>query len=303
MKFRFTLVVWGDWHVGQFVENGLPSLRAAGNFDAVDHVVCVHALAADAERLRAALDGVNFEMQAPIPDPGAFQAVANGMIHACAQRDFAEAAHLGDAWGLLAPDMVWSEGTFALYRRLIEAGNKAVFRPLLRVDSEEAGTVREFGARHLAALALDLEHAMGKLYRPDAEHFTTHTEAIIWPAPDGRLHQTISADVVLCVPSRTPITPQFLCGEPFNGEMAVVGDSDESVALAMTPPDKDYQWQSGAHGRLSPALVRSFLLMYPSPAWRGLAARPYRLHAGDTEPSQWEETERRADEFAKEIPG
>ncbi len=106
---------------------------------------------------------------------------------------------------------------------------------------------------------------------------------------------------MLCVANRTPITSQFLSAEAFNGEMAVVGDSDDSVALAMTPPDKDYLWQSGGDAGLSPALVRSFLLMYPSPAWRGLAARPYRLHAGDADPAGWAEAERAAAEFAEEV--
>ena len=301
MRFRFSLAVWGEWHVGQFVAHGLPSLKARGNLDAIDHVVAVHTRPADLERLRVALDGVNAELEAPIADDaGGEQAEANSTIHGHAERDFNAAADAGDVWVLLAPDMVWSEGTFALYRRLIEAGNKAIFRPLLRVDADKAGTIREFGARHLAGLAMECEHAMGGLYRADAERFTTHAEAIIWPAPDGRLHQTISADVVLCVANAMNVTPQFLSAESFGDRMAVVADSDDSVALAMCQADKFYGWQKG-NGPLTPLLVREFMTMYPSPAARGLASRPYRLHAGDTDPSRWAEAERRAAGFVDEV--
>ncbi len=301
MRFRFSLAVWGGWHVGQFVAHGLPSLKAPGNLDAIDHVIAVHTRPADLEQLRVALDGVNAELEAPIADDaGGEQAAANCIIQSHAAQDFGTAANAGEAWVLLAPDMVWSEGTFALYRRLLDAGNKAIFRPLLRVDADKAGTIREFEARHLAGLALAHEHAMGGLYRVDAERFTTHAEAIIWPAPDGRLHQTISADVVLCVANQTKVTPQFLSAESFGDQMAVVTDSDESVALAMCQADKFYGWQNG-NGPLTPKLVREFMTMYPSPAARGLASRPYRLHAGDTDPARWADVERRAADFVATV--
>lgn len=302
MRFLLTLAVWGDWHIDQLVRNALPSLRAPGNLDAVDYVISVHTRAREADRVMSALAGANIEIRAPIPEnTGSAQAIANGAIHHCARLDFERASAAGEVWGLLAPDMVWSEGSFALYRRLIEGGNKAVFRPLLRVDSALAGTVREFGNRHLAKLALDCEHEMGRLYRADADGFTTHTEAIIWTAPDGRLHQTISADVVLCLARETGVTGQFLCAEEYNGRMAAVRDSDESVALAMTPPDKDYEWQSGGATPLSPTLIRAFLSAYPSAAWRGLGAQTYRLHAGDTDAARWVEVERRAIDFIESI--
>jgi hypothetical protein len=301
MRFRLTLVVWGDWHVGQLVAHGLPSLRASGNLDAVDYVISAHTRPADLGRVAAALEGLNAELRAPIADDtGGDQTAANSTIYGYSAQDIRAAAAAGEAWGQLAPDMVWSEGTFARYRQLIEAGNRVVFRPLLRVDAEKTGTIREFGRRHLARLALECEHEMGKIYRADAQRFTTHAEAIVWLAPDGRLHQTISADVALCVANRTPMTPQFLSDEEFCPGMAVVADSDDSVALAMCPADKHYEWQLGA-GPLSPSLVREFLATYPSPACRGLAGRPYRLHAVDTDPASWAEAERRAADFIAQV--
>ena len=301
MKWRFSLAVWGQWHIDQFITNGLPSLKATGNLDVIDYVIAAYTRPVDYERMKAALDGVNAELTMPIADDTVGeQAVANATIQHYAAQDMDKARAAGEVWALLAPDMVWSEGTFACYRRLIDAGNKIIFRPLLRVDSDRAGTIREFGNRHLAKLALECEHEIGKLYRADAERFTTHTEAIIWPAPDGRLHQTISADIVLCIPNKTGITPQFLSDEAFGDQMAVIRDSDESVALAMCPADKFYDWQNGG-SPLTPALVREFLRAYPSPAIRGLAERPYRLHNEDTDSSRWVEVEQQAAAFIAEV--
>ena len=82
--------------------------------------------------------------------------------------------------------------------------------------------------------------------------------------------------------------------------MAVITDSDESVALAMCPPDKHYEWQNG-NGPLSPGIVRNFMKGYPSPTLRGLASHPYRLHSEDTDPSRWTEVEQRAASFIAEV--
>ena len=302
MRFRFSLAVWGDWHIDQFIRHGLPSLKTPGNLDAIDYIISVWTRPADFERLKAVLEGTSFELRATIADDtGGWQEVANITIQSYAIQDIVAAGQAGEVWGLLAPDMVWSEGTFALYRKLLETGRKIIFRPLLRVDSDQVGTIQQFDVRHLAKMALENEHSVGQIYRADTDRFTTHPETIIWPAPDGRLHQTISADAVLFIANQASITPQFLCDEPFNDQtMAVIRDSDESVALAMCPANKHYEWQNGG-GPLTPDSVRRFRTGFPSPTIHGLAQRPYRLHIGDTESSRWADVEQRANAFIAEV--
>ena len=82
--------------------------------------------------------------------------------------------------------------------------------------------------------------------------------------------------------------------------MAVIRDSDESIALAMCPTDKFYGWQNG-NGPLTPALIKNFVVSFPSPAIRGLAERPYRLHSEDTDASHWVEVEQRAADFINKV--
>jgi hypothetical protein len=304
MRFRFTLVVWGDWHIGQFVRHGLPSLRAPGNLDAIDHVVSAKTRPSDLERVRAALDGVNAEIEALLPDDiGSDQATCNTAVFTHNVDDRSAAAQAGEAWGLLSPDMVWGEGTWAHHRAALEGGAKAVFRPLLRVDSERAGTIRDFRRRSLAATALEHEHAIARTdYRAGGERFSPHAEMIIWEAPGWLINRTITAEVQTCIPAAVPFNSQGLSALPLDGEMCVVRDSDEAIAVAMCPPDKDFGWLQGTRP-LDVDLVRGFLRSYNSPASRNIARQSYHLHAGDIVDAEiWKTVlDRRSDDFITEV--
>jgi hypothetical protein len=301
MRFRFTLAVWGDWHLRQLEAHGIPSLRTPGNLDAVDYHVSAHTRPADRERLAAALDGLDADVKTPLPDDvQGDQGTANNVVHACKTKDYAAAAAAGEAWALLSPDMVWGEGTLAHHRTAFKAGKTAIYRPLLRVDAEKAGTIRDFGRRSLARIALDHEHAVAKtFYRADGPLFSSHAELIIWRAPGGLLNKTITAEMQTCVAGQAPYM-EFIAPAAADDEMLVVGDSDEAITLALAPPDKNFSHVVG-HGPLNPAVVRAFANWYSSPATEKIARRSYRLHAGDIDPAEWAEVERRAGEFIDEV--
>jgi hypothetical protein len=302
MKFRFTLVVWGDWHLDQLVKHGLPSLRAPGNLDAVDYLISAKTRPADLGRVTAALDGLNAAVDAPLPD-GIAGDQANSTVFRMNHDDRAAAAAAGEVWALLAPDMVWGEGTLAHHRLAFEAGKKAIFRPLLRVDSDRAGTIRDFGKRSLAAVAIESEHDVSRrYYRAGGKFFSPHAEMIIWDAPGGLLNRTITSEVQTCVANGVQISERNACDSDLVGQKCVVADSDEAITLAMCPPDKDFEWTRRAEP-LSPALVRSFMSSYPSAASREIARTPYRLHAGDVDPAAWADVERRSGEFVEEVLG
>jgi hypothetical protein len=297
MKFRFTLVAWGDWHIDQFVRHGLPSLRAPGNLDAIEHHISAKTRPADLDRLKEALRDLNADVQAPLADDvQGDQGTANSTVFGFNMQDRADAASAGEAWALLSPDMVWGEGTFAHYRRLFESGKKAIFRPLLRVDSEKAGTITDFKRRALARVALDCEHWIAKdRYRAAGDHFSSHAEMVIWPAPGGLINRTTTAEVQVCIPTML-LNGQGLVSAMDPSEMAVIGDSDEAISIAMTSPDKDFSWLMGS-GPLTVETVRSFLRRYQSPACRHIAATSYRLHDEDIQDGAWDDIERGANDF------
>ena len=302
MKFRFTLAVWGDWHLDQFERNALPSLRAPGNLDAVDYHISAHTRPADRDRLAAILQGVNADIKTPLADGvRSDQATANSVVHGCKMQDYAAA----EAWALMSPDMVWGEGTLAHHRRAFESGKTVIYRPLLRVDADKVGTIRDFSKRSLARIALESEHSVArKFYRADGPLFSSHAEMIIWPAPDGGLlNKTITAEV------QTGLAGQMggaecLATDSDENKMLVVGDSDEAITLALASPDKDFSHVVGT-GPLTPEIIRTFTSWYQSPATEKIARHSYRLHANDIDlaeyPSRWEAVEKQADAFIAEV--
>jgi hypothetical protein len=302
MKFRLTLAVWGKWHLDQFETNALPSLRASGNLDAIDYHISAHTRPADRERLASLLQGFNADIKTPIRDDvQSDQGTSNDTVFGRNIDDRSAAAAAGEAWALLSPDMVWGEGTFAHYRRLFEAGKKAIFRPLLRVDSERAGIITDFGKRALARIALEHEHDIARrFYRADGKLFSSHAEMVIWPAPGGLINKTITAETQVCMPAAVQLDGQGLAPDLAPDEMAVICDSDESISLAMTAPGKDFSWLLGTEP-LKLDIVRAFLKWYYSPACQHIAAKSYRLHDRDIDPAAWEQIERHADDFIKAV--
>ena len=301
MRFRLTLAAWGDWHLGQLEAHGLPSLRAPGNLDAVDYYISAHTRPTDRDRLAAALEGLDADVKTPLPDDvRGDQGTANNTVHACKAQDYAAAAAAGEAWALLSPDMVWGEGTWAHHRAAFEAGRTIIYRPLLRVDADRAGTIGDFRRRALAAVALEHEHGVARqFYRADGRLFSSHAELVIWSAPGGLLNKTITAEMQTCVAGRMPHM-EFITPEADEGKLLVVADSDEAITLAMAPPGKDFSHVAGT-GPLTPGIVRAFADWYRSPATELIARRSYRLHAGDVDPAEWAEVERRADAFIAEV--
>ena len=301
MRFRFTLAMWGNWHLSQFERNGLPSLRAPGNLDAIDYHISVHTRPADRDRIAAILQGINADIKTPLPDDMRNDRyAANPAVLDFRTKDYAVAARAGEAWVLLSPDMVWGEGTLAHHRKAFEAGKTLIFRPLLWVDAKKAGTIRDFGRRALARVALECEHSIAREYfRADGPKFSSHTEMIIWLAPGGLLNKTITAEVQTCVASK-PLDSCGLATETDEEKMMVIGDSDEAITLALAPSDKDFStWLTEIP--LTADLVRQFTRWYPSPASRHIAAASYRLHADEIDLAEWTMVERRANDFIAEV--
>jgi len=301
VRFRFTLAVWGDWHLSQFERNALPSLRAPGNLDAVGYHISVHTRPTDRDRIVGILQGINADIKASLSDGvGSDQGTANNTVHVCKMSDYAAAAANGEAWMLLSPDMVWGEGTLAHHRAAFEAGKTAIYRPLLRVDADKAGTISDFGKRSLARIALEKEHEVSqKYYRADGPLFSSHAEMIIWPAPNGLLNTTITGEMQTCMARLMPDVEFMTPGIP-DDKILVVGDSDETITLALAPSGKDFSHVVGT-GPLTRDIIHRFASWYQSPAMVTVARHSYRLHADDIDLAAWAPVEQRANDFIAEV--
>lgn len=302
MKFRLTCAVWGDWHINAFLRYGLPSLQAAGNLEAIDYVLEIHTSPRDVGKLLPGLRHVNREIYTSlynVPEGGLANAIdAQQRIHRFGRQKARETRSI---WACVPPDVVWGEGTFARYRALIESGKEVIFHHMPRVNGETAKPVLEcFTKRHLARVALDFEHELGRMYRATNEKFPNHAELILWQAGAGLLCRLLAAEIKLADPLKVPINDVAQVGRPLGSSFAVIQDADEAIALSLAQPYKDSDWaRDGAP--LSAQTVRSFLTRYPSPATRELARYSYRLHAGDVSPAAWAAAERQADALMAQI--
>ena len=304
VKFRLTCAVWGDWHVDTFLRYGLPSLQAQGNLDAIDYVLAVHTTPKDAARLLPALRHLNREIYTPL-----YGDIPSGLAHAVdAQQtlhrfDRQKARHTGAIWACVPPDVVWGEGTFARYRELLDAGKAVIFHHMPRVALEPAApALGYFGRRHLARVALDFEHPLGRMYRADNPSFPPHAELVLWEIEGGAgiVARLLASEVKLLDPSKIGVNHLCQVDRALGDRAGVIADADEAIALSLAPVYKDSDWaRDGAP--LCAQTVRAFLEQYPSPATRELARHSYRLHAGEVSPHQWAAAERRADALMAEI--
>lgn len=301
MKFRLTLAVWGDWHINQFIKYGLPSLKAPGNLDAIDAVISVHTKPKDAGKLMLALRGTKAEFYTSIPDrlpEGLADAVgAQQTIH---HGERALAKRTGAKWACLPPDVVWGEGTWRRYRELFEADKFAIFHHMPRATDTAGVAFYDYAKRHLARVALDFEHPLGRMYRADNPAFPPHSELIIWGCPQGLLTRLLAAEIKVCDPAKVVVNGAAQSALNLGIHAAVIQDSDEAIAISLAPVHKDEDWARDGVP-LSAQIVRSFLGDYPSPAIRELARYSYRLHADEAEPASWAAAERRADTLMASI--
>lgn len=302
MKFRLTCAVWGDWHVDAFLRYGLPSLQAPGNLDALDYTLAIHTTPRDAGRLMPALRGLNREVYTPLyTSPPEGLAAAVSTQQALHRFDRAHARRHGQIWACVPPDVVWGEGTFARYRDLIAAGKTVIFHHMPRVSLEPAArALAYFGKRHLARVALDFEHPLGRMYRADNPQFPPHCELVLWPAATGILCRLLAAEIKLADPSKVPINDVAQANRSLGAGMAVIRDVDEAMALSLAPVYKDEDWARDGVP-LNAQIVRDFLEKYPSPATRDLARHSYRLHAGDVTPAAWAAAEQQADALMAQV--
>ncbi len=303
MKFRLTCAVWGDWHTSTFLDYGLPSLCASGNLDAIDHKIAIYTTERDARRLMPATRGMNREIYTAIPS-----GVASGLSAAVDTQqqvhklDRSHARKTGQIWACVPPDVVWGEGTFAQYSDLLASGKTVIFHHMPRVTLEEAApALQYFGRRHLARVALDFEHPLGRMYRADNPTFPRHAELVLWPAgTDGLICRFLSAEIKVADVSKVPINEVAQVDRPLGERMAMIADSDHAIALSLAPAYKDSDWARDGMP-LSAELVRAFLAQYPSPATRELARHSYRLHAGAVPPAAWAAAERQADALMAQV--
>ena len=315
MRFHFIMVVWGESFCDLFLDVCLPSLLSPNNLPAFpyrkDSVFVIYTDSRSRPRIEQSemyarltqFMATRISLMDQYLGPNPFET-----FQICHRQAIVGANAEDAALCFLAPDTVWSDGTFRQLARRAASGVRAVMIPGLRLCRESFVPVieevrRESGdgtialsSRSLTEIALRHLHPITVSffwdYRP-VNFWTAHL--YWWVEPDGMLARCFHMHPLMIYPEiRSEFSESIdgdyiaaACRTP--GSIYVVQDSDEMLGFEISP----LLHCIGALRRLrSKTLdVATFASRYTNAQHRQFVRYPIRIHAGDLSP-RWEALER-----------
>ena len=321
-KCLISTVVWGDRHVGAFLDLNVPTLLAEGNLPAfaarIDTIYVIHTPRADRQRMRRSctfqrlqtLIDLRFEGDfsgRDISDPiQTHQAVWWESINAARrERRFIM---------LMPPDVVWSDGSLRHLAGLIEAGKKAIIVSWhLRAIGESF--VPEFlnryrgrtptiavPGRDLVRLTLEHVHPISAASRRASTAMPYHPEMIFWPVRgQGVIMHSLAMTPFLFDPGSVWLTSQkLIAGIDDPRKLHVVDDSDDVYAVSLAEVTKDSTWYH-RNQRVDPVEIARWWMRYDSPVNDAVVIKPVRLRFDRSDEAAWRREEQSARLFVRRI--
>jgi hypothetical protein len=312
-------VVWGDWHLGAYLDVNLPTLLAPGNFPALfaRHAgrYQIHTRPADVARLRG--DPAFQRLSALVPTEIRLIEDAAKLADPIATHveiwtdAIAEAKAQGRFALLMPPDVLWSDGSFGHVADLLAEGKYAIHAALPRVTANtflpafrarfdpRAGAIALSGGA-LMTLALEHLHPLMAAYSRTSRYFPYHGEMMIWPvAGEGLAVRSFAREPLIYDPGRIRLNEAQLIADPIPSDrFHMIADSDRLLGLSLAPLGKDVAWHC-APWRASTAELARWWLDYDSPANDGVGGVTVRWHTGPVSEDRWRSRERGAALFTR----
>ncbi len=285
-----SLCCWGPWHIEIFAKYGLPSLVAQLTSN---DTIRLHTTSADVADLAAIGAGLPPNIEIVLD---AKKLLSHGISGKSAQgylfrQDFDIARKRGQVICQAWPDLVWGEGCFAHYRKLLKGGKTAIFQHFPRVlDSAPVAGVTKH--RDLARIAIAHEHPIGKAQYVGSGRFPDHVEVINWRTPQGVLTRIMSV-APLIVDARVHDLNGLtqIVQDPGDG-LAVVQDSDDAIGLSLAIESHEAELHQPKAFSIDQA--RAYLAKWGQRCSPRLASASYCLHDQDMNPGLWLDFEREA---------
>jgi hypothetical protein len=307
--------MWGDWHVGVFLDANLPTMLASGNLPAlaakVEFEYLIYTTPEDARRMKQhpaflrlkTLANVRLELFRP-------ETTSNpiGLHHEVWGKAIRRARELSSFILLMPPDVLWANGSFGKLGDALSAGKRAIFMTYPRVVSEtllpamldrfvrSADQSIAVPATEMMSLALVHIHPLMAAYMRSGSHFPVHPEMVIWPVEgDGFLLRLMARELFCFEPGRYELNSQSLLARlPPEEEVHVFDDSREFLGLSLTPLWKDMEWYLRPR-RVEPLFVGRWWITYDSPFNDYLSNKNLRFWTGKVDEVRWRRLERQAD--------
>ncbi|AMV25615.1 hypothetical protein VT84_14555 [Gemmata sp. SH-PL17] len=304
--FHFITVVWGAQYVETFLKTVVPNNLSPGNLPALrtrDRSVYVIATAPpDADRIRASAEykrlSACMRTEVVAFDDIDFTQNKYAAMTECHRRTVRAAEGDGAAVVFLAPDAIWSDGSFARLEAIAATGKRLIamcglrvvretFAPdLLAAHFRPADGTLTVGARDLVRLSLRHLHPIcGQLFW-DSPVFAGWPSLLFWRAGrDGILARCFHLHPLMVHSAHRGVVPEgtvdadyiwLACPDP--GDVYVVGDSDEIFACDMSPAAQNIC--EFAPNTASVESVAAFARQQANEQHRRFLAHRIRLHAG-----------------------
>lgn len=311
----FVTVMWGEWHVGMFLDANLPTMLADGNLPAfaetIEFEYLIYTTPADAARMREhpaflrlqASTEIRLELFTP-------DAASNpiGLHHEIWAKAITHARERDSFILLMPPDVVWANGSFRRLGDVLATGKHAIFMTYPRVVSETLvpSMLERFPRgrdqsldvppEDMMSLALTHIHPLMAAYIRSASHFPIHPEMVLFPVKgDGFLLRLLARELFCFEPGRYELNAQALLARfPPLDEIHVFDNSREFLGLSLTPLWKDMEWYLSPN-RLDPLSVGRWWITYDSPFNDYLSGRNLRFTTGSADEASWRRVEREAD--------
>ncbi len=326
MKIHLVTPVWGQEFTRVYLSLVLPNQLAAGNLPALaaraQPVYKIYTRSQDAAVIAAdpcfrrvtALMTTELIALDHLFGASATGNAANGLLTmTAAHRAGVDAANAaGAALMFLPPDQLYSDGAFARCLELAERGARAVVLPGLRFVKE--GLEPILGRRRDAAngdwgesartlLTLSLPHLspIARAMFANANPFTDAPSHVYFPVQDqGFVARALHLHLLFMLPRRrVPLrygnfdTDYLLDACPAAGDYHIVSDSDEIVAVELSPAAKQLG-QAGTEP-LNVLELAAFYRLFGNRLLLGFLRTPLYVHSSNVTP-QWHEVARRSDE-------
>jgi hypothetical protein len=315
-QFHFITVVWGDRYTESFLDVILPSQLSSGNLpafrkDGVRATYKVFTTTRDAERIRRApvydrLSGV-LPVEFTLIDDVLVNQKHEAMTE-CHRRAIRAAKGEGAILIFLAPDLIFSDGSFRRLREISETGKRVVilagirvvketFVPwfLSRFDQGDRCSIT-LPARELVKNALNHLHPFTQSCFWDSPQFSRWPSNIYWAVGgEGYVARGYHFHPLMVHPVRKDLEPSSTIDDeylalacPDLNDWHVVQDSDDILIVDIT--DRAQFADMLLPRRASEFRVAFWAQVQARPHHRLLSRYDLRFHTGDLSP-EWKTVE------------
>jgi hypothetical protein len=334
MKYLFSMVIWGEEYVREFLELSLPSQLAEGNIDGSswhdgsEYLILTTKADAEIIKVHPAFHLLQQRLKVRF---AIIKRSPRSEIYKLASQCQMEAIRVGedfDAVFFSYPDFIWSQGGMKNAAARIAEGHDAVLCPVPRVITENmeeilpklrtpvpaspTPSVLNLSSRDLVSLSLEHLHPMMEDFRWDAEKFSVFPSTIMWKIPDQgvlmrcyHLHplairsqpENINYYVKFSVSLDEEYMPILFKGDD---NIHYVKDSDECAVISLSSRETVF---SAEPNRPPPSVLvmARWAEEYASVLHRSCVKHSLRWHYVPVDEKPWEAAELQAQEVVSAV--